>query len=60
MEDSLKNYDDFSYSISISMFVVELHLDVVLKVILVVRFEFVPDKLLGKYVNNKGRFTEKL
>ena len=48
MEDSLKNYDDCLYSISI--FSVELQLDVVLEVLLVVRFEFLvnPVELIQK------------
>ena len=48
MEDSLKNYDDYLYSISI--FFVELQLDVVLEVLLVVRFEFLvnPVELIQK------------
>ena len=39
------------------MFLVELHLDVVLNLLLVVRFEFFSDKFVDKY---KGRFTEKI
>ena len=35
------------------MFLVELHLDVVLKVLLVVRFEFLLLKLVGKYQKKK-------
>ena len=40
MEASLPNYDDCLYSISIPTFLVELHLDVVLKVLLAIGFEF--------------------
>ena len=48
LEDSLKNYDDFLHKMSISIFLVELHLDFVLEVLLVVRFEFL---LLNDYVS---------
>ena len=67
-EDSLKNYDDFLYWISISTFLFDLHsytiifedstdLDVVLKGPLVVGFEFLSNKTCR---NTKGRFTEKI
>ena len=62
LEDSLKNYDDTSlYQISISTFLVELHLDVVLKVLQVVDLNFFLIKLVDKYqrINNRINKTNK-
>ena len=48
LEDSRKNGDDYLYQ-TISTFLVELHVDVVLEVLLVVGFEFLSHKLVDKY-----------
>ena len=61
LEDSLKNYDDSLYQISISTFLVELNLDVVLKVLQVVDLNFFLIKLVDKYqrINNRINKTNK-
>ena len=59
LEDSLKNYDDTSlYQISISTFLVELHLDVVLKVLQVVDLNFFLIKLVDKYQRINSRINK--